>query len=469
MHAVGGTFLLLLFLLHLLRVFSGGDYKTRCGSVWVFEDLAAPGDAVGEFHRILPSPFPGGLLGNCNHPLRALSTLPWVGNSLVEFLRGGKELGGVALTRFLSMHIGLAALMALLFFGHDRRPIHARKKSGRDGAVETFGFSAWLCHPPLCRWSPFCLTGLPTPCGKRPIRPPTRNGFPAPGTSFFCRRLFPFSTRAYPLLVLRPFSSGAAPVLRPSLLRPEPGATNLLLRPFCPGRRARPSGDGSVYFTLLGMAGAHYGEKVVLSRTKPHFGIGGSGGAGIRREELRLLPSGFGPGREGGKARIWPWFCERHRSPGLGPAFYRECPALSARDRPCRGMISPWKTWKPWAPTCCPWTRPEGDFKLVDRRHPPGVWAFGEFLGEGDQNEQSEYSRSPNRHSHPGAGGAGLCAALHAADAGKKTKDPAGDQSDHRQRRMFAHGPGRVQRGPEPGRFLPETFYRHPERRAVHQ
>jgi ubiquinol-cytochrome c reductase cytochrome b subunit len=38
-HAVGGGFLLLLFLFHLLRVFTVGEYKARPGSLWIFEVL----------------------------------------------------------------------------------------------------------------------------------------------------------------------------------------------------------------------------------------------------------------------------------------------------------------------------------------------------------------------------------------------------------------------------------------------
>lgn len=43
-----------------------------------------------------------------------LANVPGVGSYLVNFLKGGRELGGLALSRFFSLHIGLAA--ALAFF-----------------------------------------------------------------------------------------------------------------------------------------------------------------------------------------------------------------------------------------------------------------------------------------------------------------------------------------------------------------
>ena len=119
LHAAGGSFLLLLLVLYLLRVFYAGTYKARAGSVWAAEVLLVLStwwaNFSGSFLPLSQQAFWG-----TTASLSSLSTIPWIGSFLVEFIRGGRELGGMALARFFSMHIGFAALIALLSFSHYR-------------------------------------------------------------------------------------------------------------------------------------------------------------------------------------------------------------------------------------------------------------------------------------------------------------------------------------------------------------
>jgi len=259
-HGAGGTFLLLLFLLHLLRVFSSGDYKTRCRPVWVFEVLLLLG-ALGVNFTGFFLPLSQAAFWGTASALSALSTLPWVGNSLVEFWRGGRELGGIALTRFLSMHIGFAALIALLLFAHDRmsaprREEELRLQGSRSlwvwGVVSILLFAGMTLQP---SWFVDSLREAANPAA-------SPEGVSSPWFLLFLPEAFSFFNSGYPL--------GAVILWGLSLIllfglpffdrNPE---KNLLQRPVCLAVGAALL-MGGVYFTLVGMAGAHYGEKVIL-------------------------------------------------------------------------------------------------------------------------------------------------------------------------------------------------------------
>ena len=69
--------------------------------------------------------------------LSGLSAIPWVGGALVDFLRGGKELGGAALSRFFSLHLLFAAVIGLLMFGHSRMKAGERRKKDNPPVSET--------------------------------------------------------------------------------------------------------------------------------------------------------------------------------------------------------------------------------------------------------------------------------------------------------------------------------------------
>jgi quinol-cytochrome oxidoreductase complex cytochrome b subunit len=259
-HGAGGTFLLFLFLFHLLRVFISGDYKTRCGSVWVFEVLLVLAALGGHFSGFFLPLSQRAFWGTAS-ALSSLSTLPWVGNFLVEFLRGGRELGGIALARFLSMHVGFAALIALLLFAHDRMSPSRREEEVRLlgsrslwvwGVVSILLF-AGITVQPSCFVDP--LRGAANPTA-------SPEGVSSPWFLLFLQEAFSFLNSGYPF-----WAAGLWGLLLVLLFglpafdrQPE---KNLLHRPVCLAVGAALL-VGGVYFTLIGIAGAHYGEKVVL-------------------------------------------------------------------------------------------------------------------------------------------------------------------------------------------------------------
>jgi ubiquinol-cytochrome c reductase cytochrome b subunit len=264
-HAVGGGLLLLLFLFHLLRVFTVGEYKIRPGSLWIFEVLlvfaALWANFTGFFLPLSQEAFWG-----TASTLSALSTIPWIGNSLVEFLRGGKELGGVALSRFFSMHLGVAALIALLLFSHDRMaPCRSEEAQGGQSPrnLWTFGLVALLL---------FAVVSFKSNWFTDPLREaanPTVNpeGTLPPWFLVSLQEAFSFFHSTYPVLsailaVLVLIFLFGLPYLDRN---PEKG---LLQRPVSLSIAAALM-VGIIYFTAVGMAGAHYGQKVVLPGNHP--------------------------------------------------------------------------------------------------------------------------------------------------------------------------------------------------------
>jgi ubiquinol-cytochrome c reductase cytochrome b subunit len=262
-HATGGSFLLLLFLLHLLRVFFAGEYKTRNGSMWVWEVLLVLGAVWANFTGFF-LPLSQEAFWGTAATLSAFSTLPWIGNSLVEFLRGGKELGGIALSRFLSMHIGVAALIALFLLTHDRGVIPpGEERGGRsEESLRTLGWVSILLFA-VVTYRPFGFTDLLREAANPTLSP---EGILPPWYFIFLQEAFSFFNSAYPtlsviLLVLVLILLFGLPYLDRN---PE---KNLLQRPLALSVGAALL-TGIVYFTLVGMAGAHYGGKIVLPRNQ---------------------------------------------------------------------------------------------------------------------------------------------------------------------------------------------------------
>ena len=264
-HAVGGGFLLLLFLFHLLWVFTVGEYKPRRGSLWIFEVLLAFAALWANFTGFFLPLSQDAFWGTAS-TLSALSTMPWIGNSLVEFLRGGRELGGVALTRFFSMHLGVAALMALLLFSHDRMA-PCRAEEAQDGqsprSLWVFGLALLLLFAVITFKSNWFTDPL------REAANPTVNpeGTLPPWFFVSLQEGFSFFHSTYPVLsavlgVLVLIFLFGLPYLDRN---PEKG---LLQRPVSLSIAAALM-VGIIYFTAVGMAGAHYREKVVLPGNHP--------------------------------------------------------------------------------------------------------------------------------------------------------------------------------------------------------
>src|SRR5512138_577011 len=103
-------------------------------------------------------------------------------------------------------------------------------------------------------------------------------------------------------------------------------------------------------------------------------------------------------------------------------------------------MIFPWKTWRRCGLICLRW---------IPRKESSGSWTeaflrstvLSEF-GETKRNEQTKYSRGRNRYSRPGSGGRGTLRRPPRGRRGQEDKNSPGDQGDHRQGRVFAHGAG---------------------------
>jgi ubiquinol-cytochrome c reductase cytochrome b subunit len=261
LHAAGGSFLLLLLIIHLLRVFYTGAYKTRPGSIWVMEVLlvifAWWTNFVGSFLPLSQEAFWGTAA-----TLSSLSTIPWIGNFLVEFLRGGKELGGVALARFFSMHIGFAALIALLLFNHYRIGIPENQ-----GKKNLFTLNLWataVVAALLFSVITFAPHWFADPLKESANPTITPEVISSPWYFLFLQETLSYFNATYPLLSFFLWAAILLLLLALPYLDRNP-EKSFLLRPI-------PLSAGSalvavvVYFTLLGMAGAHYGGKVILPK-----------------------------------------------------------------------------------------------------------------------------------------------------------------------------------------------------------
>lgn len=260
-HGVGGNFLLLLMFLHLLQVFYQGAYKINARAGW-------PVGIISLF-LIVGTNFSGFFLPLSQFAfwgtatvLSSLSSLPWIGSFLVDFLRGGKELGGAALVRFYSMHIGFSALIALLFFGYDRL-YFPKRKLAEEQAQKFKGFLLATASIGLIlaavtfvpHW--FCD---PLQEAANPLVNPER--LSPPWYFLFLEETLKFLSGAYPTWTL------LAMVLVPLLLLLVPYLDrnphcSIQQRPFALGLGAAFF-IAVVYFSLIGTANARFGEKIIL-------------------------------------------------------------------------------------------------------------------------------------------------------------------------------------------------------------
>lgn len=260
-HAAGGSFLLLLFFIHLLKVFCLGIYKDRPGRYWVAEvflvAFALWAGFTGSFLPLSQEAFWGTATF-----LSGLATVPLAGGPLADFLRGGKELGAAALSRFFSLHLLFAALIALLMFGHSRMEARGAVRERKSSA-----FASWLVLAGvsilLLAAVFFTSHGFADPLREagNPATNPT--GIVGPWQTMFFQEALSFLSLASPLV----FLAGLVAVKLLVLLLPYYDRTpekNLLLRPL-----SLVAGSGLLvlllYFTFLGTAGAGYGERAVLA------------------------------------------------------------------------------------------------------------------------------------------------------------------------------------------------------------
>jgi ubiquinol-cytochrome c reductase cytochrome b subunit len=260
LHGAGGSLLLFLFLIHCLRVFYTGAYKARPRVAWALEVLLVFFtlwiNFTGSFLPLSQSAFWG-----TNTILSNLSSLPWIGGFMVEFLRGGKELGGAALVRFYGMHVGFSLLIALLLFFHHWMGANGTTAGGADSADQNL-LTALVVTVLLLTVMTFAPAWFVDPLKEaaNPTANPERIFFPwyllsVPETLPLLRGAYAFwSLLLLALVLLLLF-------LLPSIDRnPERG---LLLRPFAMALFSSFLVAG-IYFSVIGSANAHYGERVIV-------------------------------------------------------------------------------------------------------------------------------------------------------------------------------------------------------------
>lgn len=116
LHSVGSNVMIILVMLHMLRVLYKGIYKSPRELHWVsgmillfmttvmgFTGYALPWTQLSYWAATVGTEMPG--------------AIPFIGEMLVHFTRGGPQLSGVTLTRFYALHVvGIPAIM-LMFMG----------------------------------------------------------------------------------------------------------------------------------------------------------------------------------------------------------------------------------------------------------------------------------------------------------------------------------------------------------------
>ncbi|MGC8811865.1 MAG: cytochrome b N-terminal domain-containing protein, partial [bacterium] len=198
LHGVSAGFLILLMFFHLGKIFYQGAYKNSLFRFWVLK--------VGLFFCLMISIFSGYFLPLSQEAfwgtagtLANLATIPGVGSSFVTFLKGGQELGGVALSRFFSLHIGLAVVIGLFLFFLGRG--QAEKELQERGIIA--GGNLWVI---LVIWGIFCYLVTWGPAWfvdelKEPAQPlMTPRFLPPPWYFWGFPETIPFLSSAYPSL-----------------------------------------------------------------------------------------------------------------------------------------------------------------------------------------------------------------------------------------------------------------------------
>lgn len=114
LHMWGSSFIVVVMVLHTLRTFFWGSYKKPRELTWVV--------GVFIFQILLAFSFTGYLLPWDQKAYwatvvgtRIAGTVPWIGDGLMEFIRGGHEVGAPTLTRFYAIHVMLLPATLVLF------------------------------------------------------------------------------------------------------------------------------------------------------------------------------------------------------------------------------------------------------------------------------------------------------------------------------------------------------------------
>lgn len=261
LHGAGGNLFLILILINLLQILYKGHYKIDSRSSWVMGVflffMAILTNLTGFLLPLSQSAFWGTVT-----VLSSLSAIPWLGNLLVELLRGGKEIGGSALIRFYSAHIGISAVMAFILIARHRNLFVEKAPEGSRSLCPFNFFIMMVMLGLLLSVITFAPHWVSDPLKEiaNPMVNPER--ISPPWHFLFFEEALKFLTGAYPIW------GGIASLFCMAMFfflpfidrKPE---QNLLFRPMI-----LALGSASlmvlIYFSLLGTANARYGEKVIL-------------------------------------------------------------------------------------------------------------------------------------------------------------------------------------------------------------
>jgi quinol-cytochrome oxidoreductase complex cytochrome b subunit len=117
LHAVGGNMLVMFALLHMVRVLWNSAYKEPRELNWLSGlALLVCAMATAASGQVLAWNQSGIELANLLTGV--WQSVPWIGGSLVSWIRGGEAVGGVTLGRFFAMHLALPVAMTLFLKLH---------------------------------------------------------------------------------------------------------------------------------------------------------------------------------------------------------------------------------------------------------------------------------------------------------------------------------------------------------------
>ncbi|MGQ9694124.1 MAG: cytochrome b N-terminal domain-containing protein [Thermodesulfobacteriota bacterium] len=260
LHGVSAGFLLLLTFFHLIKIFYKGNYKNSPRTFWVLK--------VAVLFSLIFSNFSGYFLPLSQEAfwgtastLANLTNIPGGGSYLVNFLKGGQELGGVALSRFFSLHIALAAAIgfSLFYLGKREKEKGTREKPSLTGWTLGIIFVVWGLFCYFVTWGPaWFVDELREPA--QPLLTP--RFWPHPWYFWGFPETIPFVSYAYPFLSFSLFWGFIILIFSLPYLDRGP-EKDILQRPV-----ALALGSAFLvavgYFTFLGLSGSKYSDMVVL-------------------------------------------------------------------------------------------------------------------------------------------------------------------------------------------------------------
>ncbi len=258
-HGVSAGFLIFLVLFQLGKEFYTGAYKNFLPRYWVFKIIILICLIFSYFTGYF-LPLSQESFWSTASSLANLATIPGVGNFLVTFLRGGQELGGAALSRLFSLHIGLAGAIAFFLFLWIK---------GRGGKTSPGGIlRGWKLGIIFLIWGLFCYFVTWGPSWfvdelKEPAQPLlTPRLFPYPWFFLGFSEIMPFIQSSYPFFAFLLFWGGIFIIIFLPYLDRNP-EKNILQRPI-----ALALGSAFLvtlgYFSFLGISGTKGSEMVVL-------------------------------------------------------------------------------------------------------------------------------------------------------------------------------------------------------------